>query len=159
MSLDTNRDTAVNYLKDQDNGTFIIRRGDQPHVARKISVKTGGGVNHLLVVLDPATGDYRITRTMTFESLEKLLKYYSKNKLSIGELSVRLKYCLDVAKLNTMLRETEDLLCGEHWYYGKLDRKLTEKILTSASFDAGVYLVRKNQLNYYVISVITDTGN
>ena len=99
---------------------------------------------------------YKLTKNMTFSSIDKLLKYYLENKITVQGNHIQLKNCIDVEQLEEELGELEENLSGQYWFYGKLNRQHAEKILRSANFDAGVYLLRKSETGHYVFSIIAD---
>ena len=93
---------------------------------------------------------------MTFSSVEELLKYYLNTKVAVKNSHYQLKNCIDVKQLENTLSELETELSGQYWFYGGMNREHTEKILRSANFNAGVYLLRKNKTGQYVFSIVAD---
>ena len=78
------------------------------------------------------------------------------NKITVQGKHIQLKNYIDVEKLEEALSELETDLSRQYWFYGRMDRQHAEKILRSANFDAGVYLLRKSETGHYVFSIIAD---
>ena len=99
---------------------------------------------------------FKLTKNMKFSSVEELLKYYLNTKVAVKDSHYQLKNCIDVEQLENTLSELETELSGQYWFYGRMSREHTEKILRSANFNAGVYLLRKNKTGQYVFSIVAD---